>query len=119
MVATAQDFLELVGGLRGGSAAYEAAASLSELLEAVKRTAKGGTLTLQLKVEPLTAGDTVSLRITDALTLKAPRLPVGATVMYRTEDGRLSARDPRQPELPGLREVTPQGPVEVREVSNG
>ena len=119
MTATAQDVLDLLVGLRQGAALEEYAESVSELLEAVRKTGKGGSIQFTLKVAPISAADSVTLTIDDALTLKAPKLPAGSTVMYRTEDGRLSRRDPRQPELPGLREVSREAPAEVREIANG
>lgn len=85
---------------------------LNELNAAVAETRKMGTLTVILKLKP----DGSAVLVEDQIKVTEPKLP-RSTVFFLTPENNLTARDPRQADIEGLREVdTPQ--AEAREVDS-
>lgn len=103
-------FIAMLGNLRRGQAVLDADEALAALSEAVQRTGRGGTVTLTLTVKPASKGDRVVVAVVDTVTVKLPAAEKGDTLMYVQEDGSLSRRDPRQPDLPGFRDVSREDP---------
>lgn len=103
-------FLETVAQLGNGDSATDLNDALIAVVDAVRQTGKKGVLTYTLTIAPASVGDVDTLMLKDDVKLKLPTLGRKATVMYATSDNTLSRKDPRQPELVGLRkpaDVTP------------
>jgi len=94
-------FTDTLRDLRNGVVLDELSTKLNEVVEAVTRTNKEGSITLTIKVKPM-AGGTSMLNIEDDINAKVPKLTVGGTVMFPTPENNLSRRDPRQPDLPNI-----------------
>lgn len=95
-------FIDFVGTLRRGTLLDDAAEALQEVTQAVQETGKPGTVTIQFQVRPASKHDATMLVIRDKVSAKTPEPDRAETVFFATDDGQLSRRDPRQPELPGL-----------------
>lgn len=80
---------------------------LADLTTAVTETGKKGTLTIQLTVAPIKAGNTSTLVVTGKSVLKAPEgdSETPSSVFFPDRDGNLTREDPNQPQLP-LRGLT-------------
>lgn len=91
-------FVDLLGGLRRGVFLEEAEMKLTKLIEEIEETGKAGSMTLTITLKPA-KGDAARLVVSDKLALKEPQPEVGDTLMW-VQGGRISRRDPRQPELP-------------------
>lgn len=77
--------------------------ALQELVVAVAKHGKSGTLMLKLTVKPAAKGMEHVLSVMDQITVKAPAGERAERIFYSDEHGNLTRRDPRQPELPGMR----------------
>lgn len=78
---------------------------LIELMGAIKQTHGKGKLVLTLSVEAIKS-DALSPRVVldFDLSSKIPHPERGGMTAYITDELTLSARDPRQPQLPGMEE---------------
>ena len=94
-------FTDILGELAAGETLQIFSADLAEVVTAVRATGKKGTIRLDLEVN---ANGAHGVRITDKITVKAPREDRGETLFFSDADGNLHRRDPRQQTLP-LREV--------------
>lgn len=106
----ARGFDAVLKDIREGALLTELPAQLQELVAAVRATGKGGTLTLKLDVRPLAKGNSNTMLIRDTVNLSLPEPDRESTVLYATESNDLSRRDPRQPDLPGVRGVVSMPP---------
>jgi len=102
----AKTFTETLKDLRSGQADVDAGAALGELVEAVRLTGRGGSVLIELKVAPVSKGDGNQVLVTDMVKVKKPLPQNGNTVLFTTNDNVLQRKDPRQPELSGLRDVS-------------
>lgn len=105
--------------LRSGKALDELSQQLADLVGAVRKTGKHGTITLQLKVAPATAGEVRQIFVTDSIKFNPPQQPRPSTLFYPNEDNQLLRKDPNQRELE-LRTVEgkqEQPPEPLREVA--
>lgn len=107
----AESVIETLGALRQGAAASELDGELTRVVSAVRATAKAGKLQLTLTVKPAANGDTTTLVVLDDVKVTLPKVDRGGTIFYATPGDKLSRRDPRQPELGGLREAAPVVPL--------
>lgn len=82
-----------LGEQRKGALDVEAGADLSKLVEAVRLTGRGGTLTVAVKVTPGKAG---SLEVVDDVRLKLPEPEREAALWFADKHGRLTRHDPDQ-----------------------
>lgn len=85
---------------------------LGEVVQAVMKTGKAGSLSVSLKIS---ANGTGSVTITDDIKVKVPEAARPKTMFFATESGSLMRNNPRQSELQ-LREVPEQ--QNVREVNH-
>lgn len=99
-------FLNTVAELREGASVDELGESLQKLVAAVRASGRKGTLTYKIEIKPAAKGSSNALNIEDVITIKEPQAERGSTFLFAAEDNTLSRRDPRQPELTGLRPVT-------------
>lgn len=88
-------FTHTVNHLRTG-AATDLSQELADLLEAVDRTQKVGTVTLVLKVKPEGEG---MYSIKEEIKSSQPQLPRGQSIFWGTPDGNLVTSDPSQGDL--------------------
>lgn len=100
--------------IRRGEMLDELAEHLAALVLACDRTGKPGALTVTLKLKPGRSGQ---VEIDDDIAVKAPKLSKGTTLMFGTPEGNLQREDPRQQQLPGLRQVSGAPAEPMREVS--
>ena len=49
----------------------------------------------------------LSMTVTAEAKIKAPKKPKATAALWTTSDGMLTPQNPRQPSLPGIRDVTP------------
>lgn len=99
-----QDFLSFLSDLRRGQAIEEYRQALVDLERSVRETGKPGSLTLTLTLKPVGKGMD-AFEIKDAFTAKMPIGEKGTTLLFADDAGRMSRRDPRQPQLPTMRDV--------------
>lgn len=111
-------FSQTLKDLRQGQADIDVAKALEELIGSVRATGRPGRLTLTVTVAPLNKGDGNQVTVSDAVKLTKPSVQTGVTVLFTTEDNSLQKRDPKQPELTGLREVAQFPAAEAREVKS-
>lgn len=115
-----QDFLAFIGVLRDGQAIEDYKKALVEMEERVAETGKAGVLTIQITMKPASKGNRSAFAFTDKVVTKLPAGETGETLLFAGEGGRLSRRDPRQPELPQMRAVkVDTGTGEIEEAVNG
>ena len=94
--------------LQDGRTHAEMSAKLTELIEAVRSTGRGGEIVLAIKVKPATRGDVDKVTITDDVRLKLPAHDRKTDIFWLTDTGELSRNHPRQgalelKEAPALR----------------
>lgn len=104
-------FLGTLKEIRQGQSLHELSEHLAVLVEAVRATGRKGSLTYTLTIKPASKGETVTLMVEDAVSVKRPNPERGTTVFFATNDNGLQRNDPRQPELLGLRK-----PAEVAHI---
>ena len=109
-------FMDCIREIRGGALPAELGELLQKLVADVRATGKGGKLTLVLDVKPMKKAGDNTLLIEDDIRIAAPTPDKAGTILYASEDNLLSRKDPRQPEITGLRDVA-QMP-QRREASN-
>jgi len=97
-------FTEFLLEHRHGELHGEISASLNELAQSVVGIGKPGTLTITITVEPAGASHE-QVFVKDDVQLKLPKPTRESAICFVDDDSNLVRRDPRQPEIPGLREV--------------
>jgi len=102
-VAGTKPFGTFLQEQRGGGLTTELGRELAKVVKGVIDHGKKGVLTLEISVAPGKVDST--LVITDKVTPKVPQADRPAALFFADDDGNLSRRDPRQPQLEGLREA--------------
>lgn len=100
-----REFIETLKDLRGGALPGELGAELQRVVAAVRATGKSGALVLTLDIAPLKQAGENTVIVTDTLRVKVPEPLKPTTILYADDDNTLTRKDPRQPELTGLRTV--------------
>ena len=85
-----------------GTLLYNIGEALAEIAESVRSNGKAGSLTLKLGMKAVSKGGGPAVNLSYELKVAKPKPETGETLMYSTEDGRLSRRHPDQPDLPGF-----------------
>lgn len=111
----ARPFTDVLRDMRFGETLDELTAEFNQLVAAVDNTGKAGSITLTIKLKPSTAG---AIEVTDDIKAKVPQLSKGSSLFFPTVEGNLVRNDPRQSEIPGLKEVT-ANTKPMKEVANG
>lgn len=96
------EFFQLVEKARGGVLQADLNAQIRDLLGKIQETGKEGKIALELRFKPAGQG---RVEVSTAIKSSVPQPTTESTLFYITGEGRLSRRDPRQPELPALRTV--------------
>lgn len=116
----AKGFTQTLSELKEGALVSELTQKLGEVVEAVKATERKGSLVLRLDITPAKKGIKGMVIVDDLVKVVLPEPERdSSTVMFATEDGSLSRRDPRQPELPGVRGVVSMPAPAEKVESNG
>lgn len=89
---------------REGSLSFELSEGMNELVESVNATGKPGTLTLTVKVKPVSKGAVGSVMVSDDVKVKVPQADRSEALYFVDRDANLRRTNPAQPQLP-LREV--------------
>jgi hypothetical protein len=100
-------FLDGLRELRQGLALDELDDALVNAVAGCRSTGKAARVTLTITVKPAAKGNVDALVLEDDVAVKLPKPERGTTILYATAENGLSRKDPRQPELQGLREVVP------------
>lgn len=110
-MADIKNCLDTFREIRRGDLVTDLSLELHDLVAAVRGTGKRGTLTLSLTIRPASAGDVNLLMLEDDIKVTLPKASKAATVLYATDDNVLQRKDPRQPELTGLRSPATVTPI--------
>ena len=88
---------------------------LRRCVEATDKTGLAATMTLTLKVHRLKNSDEGRVYVTASLAERMPKPAGRDRLFFVGDDGNLTRRDPRAPELPGLAavEITDAPPVDA------
>lgn len=106
-----RSFTVFLDQLEYGACAQECSEKLFELGAAIRKLQLdrggkvAGELTLKLK---LTTENDSPCAVRFDVAIKKPKAPRSASVFWFTKKGNLQREDPRQPTLPGIREVPKQ-----------
>ncbi len=93
-------FLEVIRELRMGKTAIELSEKITDVVAAVIKTGKKGSITLKLQIEPATTGDEISqLIVSEEVTLKVPEKSKPDTLFFSNSHGVMMRFDPRQEKL--------------------
>lgn len=92
------EFAQLLMNHAKGRAHDKASAKLNEAVEAVKRTGKGGEVSVKFSIHPVKNNDQV-VRIESHVGSKVPEEAV-TSIWYADDGGTLHRNDPNQDELP-------------------
>lgn len=103
-------FLQTVQDHHYGFTADEATAALKTCIDEAERTGKATEMIFKLKIKPVAKAQGRYDVMADIST-KLPPKQREAAVMFVGPDGDLTNRDPRQPDLPGLRAVESAAPL--------
>lgn len=89
---------------RGGLLHTELSDELAKISQAVIDTGKAGSVTLTVKIGKSKIDGAVEVE--DVVKVRMPEPDRDAGLFFPDAHGNLSRRDPRQPELPGIRDVS-------------
>jgi hypothetical protein len=96
-------FASWVQEQRGGLLHSELSEKLAEVVAVVNDLGKPGTLQLTIAISPA-SGVKGAVVISEKVVAKPPEPDRDASLFYADQQGNLSRRDPRQPELPFARD---------------
>lgn len=108
-------FTDVLRDIRFGEAVDELTQQFNNLVIAVESTGKVGEITLHIKLKPSRAG---AIEVFDTIKSKLPAAEKGSSLFFATPEGNLVRNNPRQTEIPGLKEVT-SITKPVKEAMNG
>ena len=100
--STPSAILDLFKAMRNGQALDDLDAKLIQATEACVKTGKKSTLDIKLVIELSESGEVPQITIGEVTKLKLPEAPKPATLMFISKEGKLTRRDPRQVEIPGI-----------------
>ena len=96
-------FSAVLHELGEGSTESELGEAFWDLLQRVQDTGKAGTLTLTIKVQGDGRG---RVQVLDEVKLRLPEYNRPQTSFFIDKHGNASRRDPNQPEIPGVTNIT-------------
>lgn len=99
--------------LRRGALHDEVSVALNDVVEAVQMYRKPGSITLTFNIKPVGAKDNVM--VSDDVKVKLPGPDRPEALFFVDEEFNLTRSDPRQMEIPAVREVLREPDAKVRE----
>lgn len=111
---TQQDFAEVLTDLRNGTAHHELSKAIRQVTEAVQKTGKVGSLTLNIKVKPQGEGQ---VEIIDEIKTKIPEPAKPSTFMFVDDQNNLTRDNPRQATVFDMK-IVDRRTGEIKEVGN-
>lgn len=108
-------FTDVMRDMRYGETLDELSEEFNKLVTAVENTGKAGEMIFKVKLKPSTSG---AIEVIDEIKSKLPQLPKGSSLFFATPEGNLVRNNPRQEELPGLKEVS-ANTKPIKEVAHG
>ena len=100
-MSKSNDFLRILGELRGGLVALDIAQKQEEVIKAIQDAGKSGELTIKLKYAPVGSGNR-EVHVTASIGVKKPASPdLEERSIFFAEHGQLHRHDPRQGQLYG------------------
>jgi len=108
-------FTDVIRDMRYGETLEELSEEFNKLVKVVEDTGRGGELTLTIKLKPSTGG---AIELEDLIKLKLPPRIKGTSLFFATPEGNLQRNDPRQKDIPGLKEVVTEKQI-MKELKNG
>lgn len=108
-------FTDVMRDMRFGETLDEISKKFNELVTAVESTGKQGELIFKVKLKPSSSG---AIEVIDEIKSKVPELAKGSSLFFATPEGNLVRNNPRQDELPGLKEV-PTSNKAVKDIARG
>ena len=89
-------FVEFMTSFRRGDLVSECDQMLGELVDAIHSVGGDGTLTITLPFKTNKAGQ---IECTPDIKMKKPRRAIGTGIFYASDDGKLTRKDPNQPDM--------------------
>jgi hypothetical protein len=106
-------FTHTINQLRYGQTAQELSDHVAACVNAARDTGKMAELTIKFKFKPEANG--AQIFISEEIKPKIPTFPREATILFPTPQGNLQREDPRQTQIPGLRQVNDDRPAEFKQ----
>lgn len=105
-------FLQTLQDHHYGYTADECTKAMAECIAESERSGKATRLTLTIDIKPVSKASGRYNVLADVKT-KLPAKEIEPAIMFVGPDGNLTTRDPKQPDLPGIRVIdkTPQSAV--------
>lgn len=96
-----EEFLAFLATTNKGRTAVELTERMHELVEAIRETGKGGTLTYKVTVKPIDNGaeQDGAVTVTDEITVKLPQLDRPKSIFFVDDSSNLVRHNPRQTSL--------------------
>lgn len=94
-------FADVLRRLNRGITHTELSTAMQDLIAAVQDTGKAGSITIQLKVNPVKGNDSM-VTIVDGFKVAAPSRDRATSVFYIDDEHNLRDQDPRQMTIPGV-----------------
>lgn len=113
---SARPATDVIRDIRFGELLDEFSDELNTVVTAVESTGKPGSITLTLKFKPSSSG---AIEVTDDVKTKIPMLAKGSSLFFATPEGNLVRDNPRQKQLPGLKQVNDAPEQPLKEIKNG
>lgn len=92
------NFINFLQNHRRGEIISDLSSKVRELVDAVTRLGKGGTMMLKISVKPASKGG--ALVIEDEIKVAPPKEEVEGSIFFADKDGNLLREDPNQRMLP-------------------
>ena len=98
-MSKSNDFLRVLGELRGGLVVLDIAQKQEEVIKAIQDAGKNGEITIKLKYAPVGSGNR-EVHVSAAVTAKKPADPgLEERSVFFAEHGQLHRHDPRQGDM--------------------
>lgn len=111
-------FSDFLRDQSNGRTHEELSEKLHDLIAAVTSTNKAGSITLTIKLTPVSKTESGVLAVTDSVTVKAPQKARKESVFFVAGDGNLSRTNPDQPSFETLKDVSAEAADSFRDVSD-